>query len=516
MGDAGGRPNIILIITDQQRYDTIGALGYPWMITPNLDRLAAGGAVLTDCFCAAPSCVPSRYSLFNGLYPSRGRVYNNGCAWGDSWVSLLRGAGYVTANVGKMHTVPYAAECGFDHRLIVENKDRPDLRAHSRFFDEWDRHLYNLGADKPSRWSYKDGYGGYADALGAYEWPMDGRLHPDEFTGDLALWFIERIYGDAGLGGRGGGADGDLSARGLDRPLFLEIGFPGPHPPYDPPQGYIDMYGGTAFSAPEVTEAEKAGQPPPQQAYRREMLAGNHDAIGWKESPTAGELERLRRYYAANVTLIDHKVGQILAALGGKGLLDDAVVIFTSDHGDCLGDHGHIQKWTMYDEILRVPTIVNAKGRIKAGTVHSGLAQQMDVADYIMRAAGVAIPEVWDAEDLGLAYERVGTDGEACVGGAGGCAPDGVGTGDGRTGGGRRFVVAEHSRDNVWHGADFMEMVRTRGAKLVRYPGEAYGELYDLAADPGERVNRWADPAYAALRSELTETLLDFRTGQVR
>ena len=112
MPENSKKPNIILIMTDQQRYDTIAALGYPWMITPNLDRLAKEGAVLTQNFCAAPSCVPARCSFFTGQYPHAGHVYNNGSRWEHSWAENLRGAGYATVNVGKMHIVPYMSGCG--------------------------------------------------------------------------------------------------------------------------------------------------------------------------------------------------------------------------------------------------------------------------------------------------------------------------------------------------------------------------------------------------------------------
>ena len=264
-----GPPNIILIMTDQQRYDTIAALGYPHMHTPHLDRLAREGVAFEQCYCAAPSCAPSRASFFNAAYPHTLRVYHNACQWQPSWVARFQAAGYHTVNVGKMHTVPMDAPGGFDQRFVVENKDRP-LRlenAHGGFYDEWDKFLNNSGVRKPSRHTYKREYPGYETALGAYEWPLAEQYHPDVFVGTQAEWFIDQHVADS--------------------PLFLQIGFPGPHPPYDPPQRLVDRYADVDVPVPQVSDEEIAGQPPPYAAYRREMIGGNHDAVRWREHPRA-------------------------------------------------------------------------------------------------------------------------------------------------------------------------------------------------------------------------------------
>src|SRR5512147_737850 len=130
-------------MTDQQRYDTVAGLGFPHMITPNLDTLARDGMSFTNAFVTAPSCVPSRASFFNMRYPLSMGVSRNASPWRHSWVESLQQAGYHTVNVGKMHTVPLDAPCGFDQRFIVENKDRPPRpdAPHGTFADEWDKAL---------------------------------------------------------------------------------------------------------------------------------------------------------------------------------------------------------------------------------------------------------------------------------------------------------------------------------------------------------------------------------------
>jgi arylsulfatase len=459
-------PNIILIMTDQQRYDTIGALGFPYLQTPNLDRLVRQGVAFEQCYCAAPSCVPSRASFFNVQYPHTLRVYHNASPWDRSWVSRFQAAGYHTVSVGKMHTVPLDVPCGFDQRFVVENKDRPLRlnRPHGNFYDEWDKYLNNSGVRKPSRHTYRAEHPDYETALGAYEWPLEERYHSDVFVGSVAEWFIAQ--------------------RESESPFFLQIGFPGPHPPYDPPARLLERYQDVRIPVPEVGDAELADQPPPQAGYRREMVGGNHDAVRWRERPTPEQILRLRRHYAANVTLIDEQVGRVLDALERKGYLENAVLLFTSDHGDCLGDHGHIQKWTMYDVITRVPAVLWAPGCLPAGRRVKELIQQMDLASALFELAGLEPPGGSATSALPVALgER----------------------------GGREVVFAEHPADNILQEVEFVTMVRTRDWKLVHYLDQPWGELYDLRNDPGEVRNLWKDPGSRAVRSELLAILRDWR-----
>jgi arylsulfatase A-like enzyme len=370
-------------------------------------------------------------------------------------------------NIGKMHTVPMDAPCGFDQRFVVENKDRPLRldRPHGGFHDEWDRFLAHNGVRKPSRHTYRAEDPEYETALGAYAWPLEERYHPDVFVGNTARWFIEQ--------------------RASDSPLFLQVGFPGPHPPYDPPRRLIESYLDTRFPPPEVTEEELAGQPSPLRAYRQEMVRGNHDAVRWRERPAPDRLERLRRHYAANVSLIDEQIGLLLDALRERGILEDAVVIFMSDHGDCLGDHGHIQKWTMYDCVTRVPLVLWGPDRVPAGRRVDALVQHMDVAAGLFDLIGLPAPE--DCEALSVLPLLDGAEG------------------------GREIVFAEHSADNILKQVSFVTMARTREHKLVHYLDQDWGELYDLRADPHERVNLWHDPARASERRRLLDAVRDWR-----
>jgi arylsulfatase len=462
-------PNIILFMTDQQRYDSIRELGAEYMITPHLDRLVQEGVSFTNAFITAPSCVPSRASFFNGRFPLSMGVSRNSSKWENSWVELLQQAGYHTVNVGKMHTVPVQAPCGFDQRFIVENKDRPGGSnvPRGQFFDEWDKFLANSGIEKPSRYTYKTDYNDYENALGAFEWPLDEQYHSDSFVGNMAKWVLEK--------------------RRSDRPLFMQIGFPGPHPPYDPPQRWIDQYADVDIPIPKVTLEEMDKQPPAHAVARHVMMNDNFDAVKWKLQPTEAELLRLRRYYAANVSLIDEQIGIILETLETKGYLQDSIVIFMSDHGDSLGDHGHIQKWNMYDSVTRVPVIMWSPDRLAAGERFEGLIQHMDIAATLLDMAGIDAPAGWDAQTLWPQLEHGFVESTMME-------PGNYG---------RNYVISEHGKDNVYKTIERVTMVRTSGHKLVRYDEETYGELYDLLNDPDELVNLWDAAAYESIRLAL-------------
>lgn len=458
------RPHIILIITDQQRFDTINALGFPYMETPVLDRLVNEGVTFTNCHITAPSCAPSRASLFTGYYPHTTGIYKNADRWTRSWVEDLAEAGYYCVNVGKMHTYPYHTPLGFHERYVVENKDR--YLEERWYFDEWDKGLRARGLVKQQREFYRQ-KPDYRECLGAFEWELPEDTHPDFFVGDMAKWWIE-------------------TKPRTEKPLFLQIGFPGPHPPYDPVLRYAEPYLEKDLPIQPVTAEEIASQPPPFQAMRVHNHEVDHDSVVHLLEPTPKQRHRQRAYYLANVTMIDEKIGEILQALEDKGYLENAVVIFTSDHGDALGDHGHSQKWTMYDIITKMPLIVWAPGRFEGSRRFDELCSLMDIGPAILELAGSTPPASMEAQSLLPAL-----NGEEWTG--------------------RDAVFAEHSRDGILQTTDMMSMVRTRDWKLVHFLGEPFGQLFDLVNDPNETHNLWDDPAYANKKQELLNRLLEWR-----
>jgi arylsulfatase len=235
----------------------------------------------------------------------------------------------------------------------------------------------------------------------------------------------------------------------------------------------------------EVTDEELASQPPPFLAMREHNRHVDHDSVIHLLNPTLQQRHRQRAYYLANVTMIDEQVQQILDALQAKGYLDNAVVIFTSDHGDCLGDHGHSQKWTMYDAVTRVPLVVRGSGQFPGGRVDA-LCQQMDLGPMILELAGLTPPSSLEAVSLLPALRA-------------GAWP------------GRSHVFAEQARDGILQTTDFMTMVRSRGWKLVHFLDEPFGQLFDLTADANELHNLWNAPAAAEKKQELLAVLREWR-----
>jgi len=451
-------PNIILIITDQQRYDTIAELGFPHMETPNLDRLVREGTTFENCHITAPSCAPARASLFTGYYPHTTGIYKNADRWTKTWVSQLADTGYHCVNIGKMHTYPFETEAGFHERYVVENKDR--YLEGRYYFDEWDKALAAQGLQKQQRESYRK-RSDYDQALGAFDWELPEDTHSDNFVGNMAKWWLD-------------------TKPKMGKPLFMQIGFPGPHPPYDPIPRYAESYMKKKLPIDEVTQEDLDSQPEPFKQMRVHNTKVDHDSVVHQLDPSPEDRHRQRAYYLANVTMIDEKVGEILQSLDDNGYLDNSVVIFTSDHGDCLTDHGHSQKWTMYDTITRVPTIVWAPGRFESDRRVSSLCQWMDLGPTILELAEVEPPESMEAKSLLPILEK---------------KEDKL----------RDYVFAEHIRDGILQETEFMMMVRSEEWKLVNFIDMSCGQLFDLRKDPKEQINLWDDPAFQEQKDKLLD-----------
>jgi len=460
------RPNIVFIITDQQRWDTIAGLGFDHVDTPNLDRLVREGTTFTNMFVTAPSCAPSRASLFTGVYPHTTGVFKNDDVWRHSWVERVADAGYRCVNVGKMHTFPYDASVGFHERHVMENKDRghPALPF---LLDNWDKALWTRGHIKPDRRTLRD-LPDYDERLGAFVWELPEDLHVDNFVGDLARHWL------------------DVYPQKPDEPFFLQVGFPGPHPPYDAVPRWLDAYADRDLPAPYNTQRDLDEQPEILKALRQEHVNTDHDSVVHIERPSAEQSRRQRQHYYANISMIDEQVGGILDALEQRGALEDTIVIFTSDHGDAMGDHGHSQKWTMYEPSVHVPAIVWGPGRVDQGKVVDSLTSLFDFGPTILDFAEAETPTWMEARSLVPAL----TEEEW---------PE------------RRYVFAEHARDMILKETALMTMVRDHDWKLVEFIDSDEGQLFDLQADPTEEYSLWNDPQHAETKARLQKVIATWR-----
>lgn len=455
-----GRPrNVVVIKTDQQRADTIAALGHPHMITPNLDRLVREGVTFTNSFCSAATCIASRAAFYTGMY-----AHNTGCygfdpwAHNRSWVEEIRDAGYRTAAIGKVHHLPATDMMGFDERVYTENF--PDMEAP---YDDYANYLKSGGQESPCKLLTRDGR--WLEKCTSDVFPLEEKYHVDQYVGRMATRWIDDYCGE--------------------KPFYLHVGFQGPHDPFDPPQRFLDMYEDRDVPLPHVDEHGLEARPP---HYARFMEASRNpdkmhiappygvwatDLRGKDEE----QLKRMRRHYYAKITGIDEQIGKILDALEAKGLLEDTLLLFLSDHGENLGDHELMYKWLMTEQVVHVPMLVRLPGAARGGTLDEDLCTQMDVGPSLLAALGLEVPQRLDGRSNWNRWSR-GDRGEA--------------------------PARVYCEDN------YMTMVRTRDRKLITYAGQEHEEYFDLQADPWEEHNLAEDSGHARDILQLKAEMLDW------
>ena len=237
---------------------------------------------------------------------------------------------------------------------------------------------------------------------------------------------------------------------------------------------------------PEAVPCDLDQLPGFLKAKREHDCKVDHDAVLWQMTPKQAELRRLRAYYLANISMIDEALGKLIATLERKGYLEESLIIFTSDHGDALGDHGLSQKWSMYDSVTRVPAIFWAPGEVPQGKTEDGLCQLFDIGATVLDWAGAPQPLAAQARSLMPVL-----NGEPWT-------P-------------REQVFAEQAGDVSLTGASLFTMIRDTRWKAVHILDSEEGQLFDLRSDPTEVHNLWNDPVHAHERERLTRAALEWR-----
>ena len=323
--------------------------------------------------------------------------------------------------------------------------------------------MQNEGIEKQRRELYRK-RDDYKQSLGAFAWEQAEDSHSDFFTGNKAIEWLNNYKND--------------------QPFFLEIGFPGPHPPYDPVPSYLELYNEIDIPIAKVLESDLEGQPNALKALRQHNVDIDHDSIVHQLDPSDEARLRQRKHYLANVTMIDHALGKITKCLEKNNLSKNTVVIFTSDHGDCLTDHGHSQKWTMFEQITRVPLIFSGPS-IKQNTRVSELVQWMDIGPTILDLAGCESPKM---EAISMLPALQGGHWQ-----------------------GRDYLFCEQVGDMVLTEVKFMSMIRSKEWKLVHYLDSEEGQLYNLTDDPAENENLWNHEMHQSQKELLLSELLNWR-----
>jgi len=465
------RPNILWICTDQQRYDTIGALGNPHVSTPNIDRLVEEGVTFTHAYCQSPICTPSRASFLTGMYPSAVHVNGNG---NESFpdhpplvTRMLADAGYDCGLIGKLHLA--SAFKRIEPR--VDDGYRYWQYSHAPR-DDWEQ-----GHD------YADWVREKGGDLAALCKDLDGvpaEMHQTTWCVEKTIEFMKEAK----------------------RPWLASVNIYDPHPPFNPPKSYRDQFDPQQMPGPLYAESDveqqnrlagidfqSKGRHPDELDIVSPVIPYtpmDDKVAGESANPGGRDAKTLQAAYYAMIKLIDDRLGDMLQALDDSGQRQNTVVIFTSDHGETLGDHGLIQKGCrFYEGLVRVPLIFSWPGRFGAGVRSEALVELVDKAPTLLELAGLDVPERMQGRSL-LPILK----GEAPLSQH------------------RDFVRCEFYGALQAEGT-FATMYRDERYKLVVYHGHNLGEMYDLVEDPDEFENMWDEPEAQPIKLELMRRSFD-------
>ncbi len=474
------KPNILLLFSDQHQADCMGFQNHPDVLTPNLDKLAKGGTVFNRAYCQDAVCVPSRMSMMTGLYPRRLGILHNPdkSKVADEVVSLqsiFKDNGYYTAAFGKRH-LHQAADRGWDiHRSHIK-KESP-----GNSYWEWIREQGYLEEFKRDWGSEFGGEYPTADlATRVSSLPEDKTM--EAFTAQQTIKLIRE-------------------QKNSDKPFFCWSSFYRPHQPYNALKKYLDMYDysawgegtakGSAIKKPSTLRQPAKTLPPAFWALRQ----GKNRV--WCLNKAFKD-EQLFRFYIASyyalVTEIDHHIGTIMKALEEEGLLENTIVIYTSDHGDFVGRHGMVEKCALghnvYEETLQIPMIISRLGVVKQGQSCNDLVELFDVYPTLMEMAGIKAKTTKYGIDATSLASTV-TAGKPTK---------------------RKYIVSEN-----WSQATVITDTHKLGiwldptayAKTRDY--RSFGDMFfDRRKDPDEINNLIDDPKYAEVQKQLRENFDDF------
>ncbi|GIP40425.1 sulfatase [Paenibacillus sp. J31TS4] len=479
------RPNILLITSDQQHWNTIGAF-QPELSTPNLDRLVREGTTFTRAYCPNPTCTPTRASIITGQYPSQHGAWTLGTKLLEDRHTVgedFQAAGYRTSLVGKAHFQPIE---GTEAYPSLEGRDYlHDLafwtNFHGPFYgfehvelarnhaNEWlvGQH-YALWMEDKGYANWRDYFAqptGSMDPHAKFHWPIPEEIHPDAWIAERTNALLEEH-------------------KDKDESFFLWASFFDPHPPYLAPAPWDAMYDPGTLTIPTATPGEHDRNPPhfrltqeddPDFSAYRESGFGIH---GYHSHARHSEEDRRRQVavYYGMISLMDKYIGRILDRLEELGLSDNTIVVFTTDHGHFFGQHGLQAKGGFhYEDLIKLPFLVRYSGQVPAGRVSPALQSLVDLAPTFLSMAGIPVPPAMTGVDQSAVWQ-----GEAERA--------------------RDHVVCEFRHEpTTIHQKTYVD----DRYKLTVYYNRTEGELFDLQEDPGEIDNKWDDPASQELKKEL-------------
>lgn len=453
-----GKPNILMLMADQHRIDCVGAYGSKVIRTPNLDRIANEGVRFDCAYSSTPSCTPARSALLTGLSPwHHGMLGYSKMATRNPFEKprALAAAGYYTTAIGKNHFSPMRNSHGY-HQMIVDEHCSYVVRdgkpVHTQpdeercDYEAWFWSQAPLADPHATGLSWND-YRGNAFAL-------PERLHATRWTGDTAVNFLQTYQ--------------------RPEPFFLKVSFIRPHSPYDPPARCLKTYDDAAIPEAKVGPWAK----------RYEPRSGSDNEI-WHGKLDAATIRHSRQAYYASVSFVDEQIGRILETLEQRGILDETLIVFLSDHGDMLGDQNMWRKSYGYEQSARVPMLMRWPTGLlsaKRGQHMSNPVELRDILPTFLEAAGVDAPHTLDGRSLLSLVRTQGKDW-------------------------REFIDLEHNitynPENHWSG---LSDGRT---KYLFHALHGEEQLFDLVADPNELVDLAGDPTHSARLQQWRSRLIN-------
>jgi len=464
--------NVLWICTDQQRFDTLGCYGNTFVHTPNLDKLAEQGVLFENAYCQNPTCSPSRASFLTGRYPRTTQCRQNGqkISKDEKLISkIFSEQGYVCGLSGKLHLNP----CNPTVCKAMEERidDGYDVFHWSHGgHDGWATHEY-------FQWLREKGIHFEAqnvEGTNLVQYGMKEEYHQTKWCTDKAINFIE-------------------ANTEYNNPWFFSLNLYDPHHPFDPPAEFLDQYIDILdkLPMPNYVEGELENKPV-FQTMDHNGAYNNHDsnnaAIRY-DKMSQYEHKLMKAAYYAMIDLIDKQVGRLISTLDRLGQLDNTMIIFTSDHGEMLGDHGiYLKGPYFYEGAVKVPLIISLPGSIRQNVRSSALVELMDLAPTLVEAIGLPFQIQMQGQSLWNLL-----------------------TGKAELNFHKDSVYSEYYNSMPWHKNPkaYCTMLFDGKYKIVAAHGINQGELYDLQLDQNETHNLWEDDSYISIKNTMLVKLCD-------
>lgn len=491
MQNDASRPNFLFITTDQQRWDALG-VNNPRIRTPAMDAIAHGGMQMNRMYPTNAICMPARASMITGRSQRGHQVFNHDVCLSEAIPVLgdsLNRAGYQTALIGKAHfKTAHIEDALADNPPPGAGVNPADGLWYGPYFgfqhvELQTSHAYDAGhyrvwleRNHPEGLELWKRANALAPRSGAYmSWKnaIPAEWHYTHWTADRTIAWLRRYEGD--------------------QPFFLWMSFSDPHAPFAPPQPYGAMYDDVEFPPP-VPREDVSGKPP---VYRWARDGKPYQGYRTQEGWSGEHYQEIVRHYYGLTTFIDDSIARVLGELDKMGLTKDTHIVFTSDHGEGLADHGVAAKPMMsYECTNRVPMLWQHP-TVRSGSVYAGVMTQLDLTPTFLELAGAEpLPGMEGRSFAGVLRGDVDAHRNAVIV--------------------ERITVLPKQNDGEYAAPQDavdrsvvrVKMLVTEKWKLLHYGGAPYGELYDVVNDPEDIHNLWDDPAFGAVRRELTDRLL--------